>query len=243
MENITILELEEFDNIAIQGDLHSDYNSIPHFLNSNELDRVLIINVGDFAMFGHKPELDELNRNLGLRESKLLVVRGNHDNPMFYTGESIYENITFLKDYTLVKVNDKNILCVGGAISIDRKCGTLSKPNAKDRIGFDYFLDEGFVLKEVDVDRIDLVITHTAPDGVFPFYQGQLVDNYALVDETLKTDLFVERYQVRLFCDAILPKGVKQWYYGHFHQDSVTYIGETRFQCLSPQQFKVLNLY
>jgi len=242
MKNLTILEIqEEYDNIAIQGDLHSDYSSIIYFLHSNNLDKVLIINVGDFSLFEYNSQIDELNRNLGLRESKLLVVRGNHDNPAFYTGEKVYENIIFLKDYTLVKINEQNILCVGGAISVDRKAPTLAKPNPEDRIGFDYFLDEGFVLQEIDIDKIDFVITHTAPDGVFPITFGSLVEQYSKFDETLKTDLFVERHQMRLLCDSILPKGVKQWYYGHFHQDSVTYMGETRFQCLSPQQFKVLN--
>lgn len=227
------LYLKNYKYVCIQGDLHSDFNAVVHFLNTQDLDGCLIINVGDFNMFGKNEQLDELNRYLGLRESHIIVVRGNHDNPSFFNNSKLYENMTFIEDYTVVVANELNILCVGGAISIDR---------LRNRLGIDYFESEKFVLKDVEESRVDVVITHTAPNLVWPFIQGELVANYALVDETLVSELNEERMLVNLLYEQVKNRGVKQWFYGHFHTDYVTYIGNLRFQCLAPGQIKMLNI-
>jgi hypothetical protein len=49
------------------------------------------------------------------------MIRGNHDDPYYFNNKVFsYSNVELLEDYTILTVGNDNILCVGGAISIDR---------------------------------------------------------------------------------------------------------------------------
>ena len=63
-----------------------------------------------------------LNAVLRKINSVLYCIRGNHDDPSYFNDNIINKsNVKLIKDYSIISVGDKNILCIGGAVSIDRK--------------------------------------------------------------------------------------------------------------------------
>ena len=51
----------------------------------------------------------------------IVFVRGNHDNPAYFDGATFYyKRFIAVPDYTILQACNHTILCVGGAISIDR---------------------------------------------------------------------------------------------------------------------------
>lgn len=51
----------------------------------------------------------------------IVFVRGNHDNPAYFDGTTFnYKRFIAVPDYTILQACNHSILCVGGAISIDR---------------------------------------------------------------------------------------------------------------------------
>ena len=65
---------------------------------------------------------NSINNKFIDREIQCFMIRGNHDDPYYFSLEKLwYSNIKAISDYTILSVGRHNILCVGGAISIDRK--------------------------------------------------------------------------------------------------------------------------
>ena len=118
--------MNKFDYIFFCGDIHGEYDVIPNFIRDHKLYNVAVIVVGDFGigfevMKTEIKRLNYLNNRMKHTNSKLFAIRGNHDNPLYFTGEFDKSNVKLLPDYTILNLNDNNILCIGGAISVDRK--------------------------------------------------------------------------------------------------------------------------
>lgn len=63
----------------------------------------------------------KINRSLGKKGNAVLFIRGNHDDPAIFDGNTFNKKRAIcIPDYSVVKTALHNILCVGGAISIDR---------------------------------------------------------------------------------------------------------------------------
>lgn len=233
------------------GDIHGNFNLISNYIDKFSITDAHIIQVGDFGV-GFKTELKE-KRELEMYHHKLVknnvtvwAFRGNHDfKPYFDNDPFGFSNIKLIPDYTILELCGKRILCVGGAVSVDRLPRMTSRQgdvfeNNKSWVGFEHkggeswWHDEVFVL---DVDKvtsmrdIDIVLTHTAPvycppDNTFGF--GRLVDNFATYDDKLKSDLMFERQQMSELFHLLRLNGnsPSKHYYGHFHfSDSITMDG------------------
>ena len=236
-----IIEQKIFDKIYIAGDPHGLWDNFIDFLKSNNLKNCGFLSVGDFARgigFASDIEKEEkklalLNNELELLNSKIWTIRGNHDNPEYYKGNNDFANIKFLPDYTLLNIMDLKILCVGGAISVDRK------ENIKD---IDWFPDEGFKLDMSVVDEIDdfnIMIAHNSPTGIYPFVFSNFVDSKAAHDKDLKMDISIERHLIRQLVDALQKKcpSFKKYYYGHYHSSYKMFMGETTFNLVPKNEF------
>jgi len=197
-------------NIVYIGDLHGNFTFIKWWLKAHHVKNCTLIQVGDFGI-GFKPEsedhvLQDLNKELSKRESLLLVIRGNHDNPSYFDGTHDYEFIKFLPDYYTMEIDGLNHLFIGGALSIDRKARI---------IGTDYWEDEGFVKnldKISELKDIDVVVTHTAPNFVEPFGFNGLVAHYALNDETLLDELTKERDAITEVFEQLQKNNILQYH-------------------------------
>lgn len=227
-------------NIVYIGDLHGNFDFIRWWLKAHQIKNCTLIQVGDFGI-GFKPNtedriLQSINEELSERESTLLVIRGNHDNPSYFDGKHDYEFIKFLPDYTTMEIDGLNHLFIGGALSIDRRVRTE---------GIDYWKNEGFV-KDLDkiseLKDIDVVVTHTAPNFVEPFGFNGIVAHYAENDPTLLEDLTEERKLLNEVFDKLWEKNNIQYhFYGHFHYDTKNLVNNCTHVMLNISQ--VYNPY
>ena len=227
--------------IMFLGDIHGNFNLINQYLKRFDITDAHIIQVGDFGvgfttLVKEKRTLEFVNNELVKRNVFLYAIRGNHDFPGYFDNDPFgFTNIKLLKDYTVLHLEGKNILCIGGAVSIDRKM----RKNKNQAIGrYDikngnesWWVDEVFNLQDdklVDLRDINIVVTHSAPDYCVPDNSngfGNFVNNYISADPALKMDLLDERRLLTLAFQTIkMNNDIEMHLYGHFHRSDVTTI-------------------
>jgi len=211
----------------ILGDIHGNFTYLRYLINTIGK-KGPIIQVGDFGMGNNINNMEALlyglNKLLVEIGTKLYVIRGNHDNPYFWQGKHIYENIQLLPDYTIKEVEGKRVLFVGGATSIDRKVNANYWPDEK----FVYDKDKTFEARDIDI-----VITHTAPNFVFPIGINGTVKHFAQNDPNLITDLYMEREQMAQMCNILMDNNdITHHFYGHYHTNKLTEFEGCDFRCV-----------
>lgn len=232
----------------ILGDTHGDYPDCYSYKDST------IFHVGDFGI-GFYNNLDNLLTNILDEEltnnnSKLLIIMGNHDSPIWWKDKSLsknLKNIYFVDTGEIIKHEKDYYLFLGGAISIDRQF-------RKD--GIDYWKDEGFegfeyVYNKIKdnplLSKVTKVISHTAPTFCPPVDFNAFVESFFKNDPKLKEELLNERKELNKTFDYLklnCPK-LKNWYFGHFHPNhswtQVFY--DINFTCLKINHpLKIINL-
>lgn len=223
------------------GDIHGQFTELARRLIELEIRDTNLIQVGDFGIGFLPPEeetvqLRDLDWHLQEWGNTLYVIRGNHDNPTYFTPNSSWgaSNIRPVPDYSLLTIDGRRLLMVGGAISIDR----LSRTE-----GSTWWLDEKFRLDIASLNELDLsdlwaVVTHAAPNFVDPLSPSQLVAHYAEKDSRLLQELKSERADLtELFKTVTSISRPEYWIYGHYHFYSNTHFGGTRFVALAELQF------
>ena len=195
-----------------------------------------ILQVGDFNMGFNSNDIERLgylNDFLSNHNIFLYIIRGNHDDPFYFSGDFLnkWSNIKLLPDYTILDYYGKIILCVGGAISINRMVEIeLQKKTGLVR----WFSGEKFNYRnDVVIDiastyNIDVVVTHSSPMSFYPDNSGgypDIVSQYFEKDPCLISELNEERNVHQIFLDTLISVGnkPKQWIYGHFHTSQRSY--------------------
>lgn len=229
------------------GDTHGNNGYIKMVIDNKNYRNLEMIHVGDFGVgfieMGRQIEnLEELNNWLLERGLTLHVFRGNHDNPHYFNGEYIYTNLKLHPDYTVLNIEGKNILGVGGAISIDRV--PRRRYNLQEaRVGRDiryHWENEKFVLDREKLEGmrdINIVVTHTAPHYAKPFdVKGKwpyIVAQFMGEDVHLGDDLINERNALNEMYDILNKNNlIDDWFYGHFHRNDTTLHQSTLFHLL-----------
>jgi UDP-2,3-diacylglucosamine pyrophosphatase LpxH len=230
----------------VLGDIHGYWSVILQHLNHVDETETCYIQVGDFGIgFDDlEKEVDKLlrlNARLVEYNSDLFIIRGNHDNPMWFNEGDFKDikeqltNIFFVPDYTVLNLDGENILFIGGAVSIDRV------PRRMDGPGRSWWSDEvvKFDFEKVkDFRDIDRVICHTAPDFCQPLKFNQLVYNFASQDDNLLEDLRNERANMTKMITEIMNNNkIKSFVYGHFHNTYRFYHNNCEFLGLNINQF------
>jgi len=241
--------------ILLLGDIHGNFNYIMGEINRKRLTDCTIIQVGDFGIGFTTPEndmriLEDLNEQLKEKNITMYAIRGNHDNPAFFKGDHILSNLKLLPDYTVLDLEGKKILLVGGAVSVDR-VPRLTEMQKLARYGSkkeQYWFDENFVFDEdkvKDLTGIDVVVTHTAPEWCAPDNRGgfgPFVEGFAYYDNKLLEDLAFERSEVtKMFKILNSNNYIKNHYYGHFHRHDITINGYTTHMLLNINEFWMLD--
>lgn len=246
-------------DVFLLGDIHCNFSVIAIWIKENQITNTIIVQVGDFGIGFANSQADVIQQldNLLIETRNILyVIRGNHDNPSCFTGNSnvivsIYNRLGevdctdlqhtirnlkathLLPDYTVLDINDEKWLFIGGAISIDRKARVL---------GTSYWMDEVFVYDEAKVSSltgIDRVVTHSSPDFCPPVKLTPIVYSFAKHDNLLISELLRERKLFsEMFATLQINNKLKGWYFGHFHQHSHIYHGATEFIGLDIDEFK-----
>ena len=114
-----------YKNIAFCGDVHENYQQLVNYICSSEIEDCVVFVCGDFGIGFSKEQFyidifNKLNPKLIERNVLIASIRGNHDNPRYFKDIKYYGNFLLIPDYTIIEVANKNILALGGAISVDR---------------------------------------------------------------------------------------------------------------------------
>jgi len=208
-----------------------------------------LIHVGDFGLgfvsiMQDVKNLEVVDEMLMDTQNKLYVVRGNHDNPIFWDkskGLNLpkLHNIHLVDDYSVLYIENKKILCVGGGISIDRQLRKDDRPYPS------WWQDEEFQWHPGKFNRVvnnhstmDIIVTHSAPSACYPRgVDAPIVNDWHNVElehgNNLKGELQMERKKIDMLKDAVL-KAYKptNWFYGHFHTSKTEIIDSVKFQAL-----------
>lgn len=219
------------NNIIFLGDIHGNLNLIKYYINSMKLTNTIFIQVGDLgAGTIHQKAYDLLNEILVKSNCMLYAIRGNHDDPVWFdVTRNVTSNIIFVKDYDIIRLLDKDILFIGGAVSIDRKWRVDE--------GHPYWFEEPvktdpqYLIELAEVKNIDICVTHTAPLFCFPI--GTFFE-----DKYLEVDIRDERKYLEVVFELIKNKGLTQWYYGHFHNANSEIIEEVEFNLIDQNTIK-----
>ena len=210
-----------------------------------------ILQVGDFGVgfnFDDIKRLNDFNDFLVEKNLRLWAFRGNHDDKRYFMGKysdkspatSFFSNLYLIPDYTILEIQGHRILCIGGAISIDRMrmLRLMAEEKAAGTLPI-YFESEKFVLDVEflkEVREIDILATHSAPSYCLPYVKSNVYDE---TDLTLVNDLDIERKQHTIMMNILLENNkIERHFYGHFHK---SYRSEDRgvvHTCLDICDFK-----
>lgn len=254
-----IVETEKSD-VFFVGDIHGEFKSIGNWVKMNNLHDCSIIFCGDFGLgftSVQKETQDLLKSNNICKNNNVscYAIRGNHDDPSYYntdTPKINLSNIETVSDYTVIKTPEHNILCVGGAISVDRadrmamyqheiseliekKHYSIDKAKKKARL---YWWDnEEFIFNDTALDeikkyniKIDVVATHSAPDFCQPKTNPKAI-GWTMVDRDLEEDLYIDRKKITKLYTHLKDSGneITNWFYGHYHTHNFEVINGTKF--------------
>ena len=244
----------EAKNVVICGDIHGEFNALVYKLCIQyQLTDTLLIVAGDCGFGFEKPGYYEqvFKRNsarLSKSRNWIVMVRGNHDDPAYFREERIsHERFRTVPDYSIIKVCGHNILCVGGAVSIDR--GHRKKYDASHRNSgvASYWADEMPVYDEITLEeissklKIDTIVTHTSPSFCELISKAGL-EHWSEYDADILIDCQRERSTIDQIYLYLKSSGhpVSHWFYGHFHQSWNSKIEEVLFSMLDIMEFKEL---
>lgn len=246
MNSTNIYEFIEAKGIVVAGDIHGDFKTLVYkCCVQYGMTDTLIIVAGDCGFGFYRPGYyEDLYMQLSGRLSKannwIVFVRGNHDNPAYFNGQHVnHERWKAVPDYSVLKVCGHTILCVGGAVSIDR--GWRMEENQA------YWPDEKPVYDEARLDAIDkkcavnTVITHTSP-SFCELVSKQGIQDLLVKDKTLLDDIKAERKvmdNIQAYLHAH-SHPVDQWYYGHFHQSWHSEIEGIKYNMLDCMEIREL---
>ena len=213
--------------IYITGDKHADFREVFYFCYANEttLDDILIV-LGDAGINYYANDKDNELKN-SLKEHypiTLFCIHGNHEErpeniktyktKKFHDGivyyEEDYPNILFAKDGEIYNFNNKKVLVIGGAYSVD-KYFRLAR-------GYNWYESEQpsdetknkvkSVLKDLD-NKVDIILSHTCHYKYLPREMFLEVIDQSTVDNC--TEYFLD--EIEESTDYNL------WYCGHYHTD------------------------
>lgn len=230
--------------VVICGDIHGEFEKLVYQCCVRyKMRDTLVIVAGDCG-FGFKyPAYDidfYYSRNMDRlmdANNYIALVRGNHDNPWYFDGEHVgYERFRAVPDYSVLTACGHQILCVGGAVSIDRDQRTKDKDWWEDEKPV--FMPERLSAIHGEGYRIDTMVTHTAPS----FCEFTMPPK-EITDASLLADLQEERETMDQILEALRydRHPLRHWFYGHFHHSWNAEINGVNYTMLGIMEMKELR--
>lgn len=230
-----VLTYNDAKSLVICGDIHGDF--VPMVYEAcvrYGMRDTLVIVAGDCGFGFEKPSAYDLvfrriEKRLTESNCWIAMVRGNHDDPTYFelneSGHTPIEHKRWrtIPDYTVVQACGRAVLCVGGAISVDRQIRLREMARHSGKVY--YWPNEAVKYDAEKLDtirdaglKIDVVVSHTAP-SFCEYRSKQGLATWAQEDSTLIDECEAERTAM----DHILAHlkrdehPLERWYYGHFH--------------------------
>lgn len=201
-------------NIYIVGDTHGDWDVLFGRIDRADIKDCVLLHVGDIGIGFKSPdkqkrEFDLLNNRFQKRNIMFKGIRGNHDDPSYFLGQYNFSHFELLPDYSYRIFNGEKFLFVGGAVSVDRR---LRVPNMS------WWENEEFVLRPELVEKVDVLITHSAPNWIGPSDKAG-ISGWCEKDPTLWDECVKEREKHNELIKLCCPT---KHYCGHFHVSAFT---------------------
>ena len=247
------------------GDIHGQFEAFVHTLvNQYELKDINFVICGDFGVGFHKENyyttiFKKLNKKLKKNNINIYAFRGNHDNPEYFSNIELKSkvlngvtNIHLVDDYDIIQNDNHNILCIGGARSVD-KCHRW-KWDYKTQTQIPCGWWEGEMIKDIPNDFtkfcednniiIDVVCSHSSPDFCEPFSKNGL-QFWSKYDETVIEDCDKERALLTSIYNKLKDNHkITHWFYGHFHNSYILIDNDVLFRGLNMfEEFCTLDYY
>lgn len=248
-------------NICFVGDIHGEFKGLQGLMKRTGFRDTAYIVCGDIGLGFNKKEyysqiFNKLTRTASKLNCEFIFIRGNHDNKVFFDKRLINRKcFKTVPDYSVLQTPTHNILCIGGAISIDRTYRKVEMRNnayiyalhhgcsiteAEKLCKQLYWEDEACYYDEERISQlklngidIDIVCTHTCPSFTKPIGKDN-ISYWLSLDKDLETDIDNERHIMDSVYKKLKDDGhsLKNWFYGHFHFHSTEYIDGTKFVML-----------
>ncbi len=249
---------KEYQWLYVSGDIHGEFESLVYNIRQQHITNAVVIAAGDCGFGFEKPEhykqeYGKLSAKLRAANLMLIMVRGNHDDPEYFEKRLIdFPRMKAIPDYSVVIAGGRNILCVGGAISLDRSMRLQEMQMAQEQGKAEepcYWRNEAPFYSENELARlresgikIDAVVTHTAPSFCYPPTKRGL-DSWGEEDSCLMADVKCERQTMSMLHDQLLADKhpVRDWVYGHFHIDYTEDINNVCYTLLGIEELKLLS--
>ena len=211
---------------------------------------VLIVNgsntFGQNDLKYYYDKFNMLNDVLADNNAYILFVRGN-DDPKYFTDELLnLSNMKTIQDYSVIKLNNFNCLCIGGQVSLDRHW----KSEQEKRIGKKMFwenehmtFDENAINEILSKYKISCIVTPSSPSLAYPGTNVFKKNPWAVKDVTLLNDLNNERLLMDKLYNKIIESKSKPyiWAYSRFDTSNNSMINDIFFQSLRSFQFLNFN--
>jgi predicted phosphodiesterase len=222
--------------IVVLGDIHGAWGNLLFDLKLKNIEDVNIISVGDLGVGfnGNKASeleiCEEVNTRLQAKKIHFYGIRGNHDKPQYFSGPDriSLSNFELLEDFTVAEYQNQKLQFIGGAISIDR---------TGRKEGISYWEKETVEYRPEACQKVDILVTHTAPSWCFPQQFNEMVYGWAKEDAYLLQDLSYERSvmdEMFKLCDP------SKHFYGHFHASRVEKINSCEHRLLGIDELYML---
>jgi hypothetical protein len=250
---------DKYDSLFVCGDIYGEFKTLLYEVKRKGISNAIILLAGDCGIGFEKPGYYEqlyqkLSRTLQKMNCILLMMRGNHDDPEYFKKGLIdYPLMKAFPDYSVICFKNNYILCIGGAVSVDRseRLHTMWLARLKGRTVPKYYWEDEISVFDKDSlselrdknIRIDTVVTHTAPSFCMPLTKTG-IGNWLLKDKELEADVNKERKAMDNIHDWLIKEGhpVTNWFYGHFHSSHTEYISGIRFQMLDIIELSELQI-
>lgn len=212
--------------VYITGDKHADFSGVFDFCydKKTSLDDVLII-LGDAGINYYANYKDYYLKNSLLQYPiTFFCIHGNHEErpenirtykiKKFHEGivyyEKDYPNILFAKDGEIYNFNNKNVLVIGGAYSVDKSIRLARGYNwyESEQPSDEVKTKVKDVLSKRD-NKIDIILSHTCPYKYLP--REMFLDGIEQSKVDNSTEYFLDEIENNT--------DYKLWYCGHYHTD------------------------
>lgn len=172
------------------------------------------------------------------------MVRGNHDDPAYFAtdaaGHTAVEHMRWrtVPDYAVIEACGRMVLCVGGAVSVDRQMRLQEMSRYPGKVF--YWQDEAvrYDVSALEAIRdaglkVDIVVSHTAP-SFCEFRSKSGLASWAKDDPGLIEECEAERQTMDMILAHLQRDGhpLERWYYGHFHNSWHSEIGGVWYKML-----------
>jgi len=227
--------------IVAIGDVHGKFGALWDVIKGfDSFDPIDFVQVGDFGLGFDGPEkehrkLRDFSNVLESAGHRLWVIRGNHDNPIYWNPSFSHEinRINFVEDGSLIEIDGRHCFFSGGATSIDRT-------NRKKAVS--YWPEEIFKdpIPVIPPERIDVVFTHDVFLQCSPFTIDSPTTEYWFErDPTLREEILRTQRYMSMFYQWVMDiNDGFSWYHGHYHKSCTTINGNQKTHCLAELETK-----